>query len=191
MIWSNSTVQSPYIQCMFNQRRLLWNGLHQVQATCVSDSKLPCTLQIVKKKGPQGPFSLTHNQNPAILLTKDVNTVWLIKLNLKNSPMRWKTHWPKSMPLLIPMPRPKLARVVKSNDLALLWLQEDQCNEQWDAVDEQRTGPIYQQQTQTQKWRGCSPPTENCQTSALAWCDTQSRNKTAAQTRQTSCHGLW
>ena len=44
-----------------------------MQATCVSDSKLPCTLQIVKQKGPQGPFLLTHNEIFVILYTKDVN----------------------------------------------------------------------------------------------------------------------
>jgi hypothetical protein len=30
-------------------------------------------LQIVKQKGPQGPFSLTHNEIFVILYTKDVN----------------------------------------------------------------------------------------------------------------------
>ena len=44
-----------------------------MQATCVSDSKSPCTLQIVKQKGPQGPFSLTHNEMFVIMYTKDVN----------------------------------------------------------------------------------------------------------------------
>ena len=44
-----------------------------MQSTCVSDLKLPCTLQIVKQKGPQGPFSLTHNGIFVILYTKDVN----------------------------------------------------------------------------------------------------------------------
>ena len=44
-----------------------------MQATCVLDSKLPCTSQIVKQKGPQGPFSLTHNEIFVILYTKDVN----------------------------------------------------------------------------------------------------------------------
>ena len=44
-----------------------------MQATCVSDSKSQCILLIVKQKGPQGPFSLTHNEFFVILLTKDVN----------------------------------------------------------------------------------------------------------------------
>jgi hypothetical protein len=45
---------------------------------------------------------------------------------------------------------PKQARMEKSSDLALLPLQVDQCNEQWDAADEQRPSPICQQPTPTQ-----------------------------------------
>jgi hypothetical protein len=45
---------------------------------------------------------------------------------------------------------PKQVKMEKLSDLALPPLQVDLCNEQWDAVDEQRPSPICQQPSKTQ-----------------------------------------
>ena len=95
-IWSRQfSLYNPYTyNSMFNQRRLLWNGLHPLRKTCVMVLKSLCILWHAKQKGPQGPFSLTYNAFSVILYAKDVNTAWATnKPNLSIQNVDIKMMW--------------------------------------------------------------------------------------------------